>query len=211
MNIELSPFHFQLNNLEMFRLEALEHVVRVVLGFMKNGDGDGATPVLACFCGEIFPTTSREQVTRHFFKAHAKIGSLEPVSFYSCFCGAVFASENVLKRREDFAKHFLKEHVDAAAAVSRPPMTECIYCSQNFESPEQLAHHTVDVHICTDAVEFHCPRCKSDISDHFLEVHQAVAHPGLCLLCLRDDLNCDDHDTCTTVLLDALLAAAAKK
>ena len=135
-------------------------------------------------------------------------GVVPPVS--ACFCGAVFASETGASPHEDLAKHFLKEHVNAAA-VSHPPPSECIYCSQNFESPEQLAHHTVHVHICTDAVEFHCPRCKSDISDNVLEVHHAVAHPGLCILCLRDDLEFDDHDVCTTVLLDALLAAAAKK
>jgi hypothetical protein len=244
MNIELSPFYFQPNNLEMFdealehvnrasnlemfdeapeRVvravnlqvswpEALDHVVRAVLGFLKKGDGDGVPPVSACFCGKIFPTKSREQVTRHFFEAHLRTGSLQPISSSSssCFCGAVFASETGASPHEDLAKHFLKEHVDAAA-VSRPPPSECIYSSQNFESPEQLAHHTVNVHICTNAVEFHCPRCKSDISDHVLEVHQAVAHPGLCVLCLRDDLEFDDHNVCTTVLLDALLAAAAKK
>lgn len=199
-------------NLQVSRPEAMDHVIRAVLSFLKKGDGGEVPPVSACFCGEIFPTKSREQVTRHFFEAHLRTGSVEPISSssLSCFCGAVFASETGASPHEDLAKHFLKEHVNAAA-VSHPPPSECIYCSQNFESPEQLAHHTVHVHICTDAVEFHCPRCKSDISDHVLEVHQAVAHPGLCILCLRDDLEFDDHDVCTAVLLDALLAAAAKK
>ncbi len=199
-------------NLQVSRPEEMDHVIRAVLSFLKKGDGGEVPPVSACFCGEIFPTQSLEEVTRHVFEAHLRTGSVQRISSssLSCFCGAVFASETGASPHEDLAKHFLKEHVNAAA-VNHPPPSECIYCSQNFESPEQLAHHTVHVHICTDAVEFHCPRCKSDISDNVLEVHHAVAHPGLCILCLRDDLEFDDHDVCTTVLLDALLAAAAKK
>jgi hypothetical protein len=82
-------------NLQVSRPEAMDHVIRAVLSFLKKGDGGVVPPVSACFCGEIFPTKSREQVTRHFFEAHLRTGSVEPISSssLSCFCGAVFASE----------------------------------------------------------------------------------------------------------------------